>query len=64
MGVTEIHTTLQSQSIADFCKANGISQSFFYKLMKQGKAPKTMQVGKRRLISAEAAQEWRKSMEA
>ncbi len=59
-----MHQTTHAQSIQEFCQANGISQSFFYKLRKQGKAPKIMRVGRRTLISADAAQEWRKEMEA
>ena len=58
-----MNTTPHARSIAEFCNANGISQSFFYKLLKQGKAPKTMLVGRRRLISSDAEQEWRKEME-
>ncbi|NCC61987.1 MAG: transcriptional regulator [Verrucomicrobiae bacterium] len=50
-------------SINTFCKTYGISRSLFYKLDKAGKAPRTMTVGRRRLISAEAAQEWRERME-
>ena len=55
--------TVQSQSVDEFCQTNGISQSFFYKLAKQGKAPRIMKVGRRTLISAQAAEEWRKEME-
>ena len=54
---------VQAQSVDEFCQANGISQSFFYKLAKQGKAPRVMKVGRRTLISAEAANQWRKEME-
>lgn len=53
----------RAQSIDDFCKAYGISRSFFYKLKDQNKAPKTMKVGQKVLISSEAAQEWQQSME-
>ena len=50
-------------SVPEFCDAYGISKSFFYKLMRQGQAPATMQIGKRRLISSDAAEQWRKDME-
>lgn len=51
-------------TVSEFCAAHGdISRSFFYKLLKQGKAPRLMKVGSRVLISAEAAAEWRAKME-
>ncbi len=53
----------QALSIAEFCKQHSISRNLFYALKKQGLAPKTIHVGKRRLISTEAAAEWRKQME-
>lgn len=52
-------------TIQEFCFAHGgISRSFFYKLLSQGKAPRLMKVGHRTLISAEAAADWRVKMEA
>jgi len=53
----------QSCSIAEFCEQHGISRSMFYLLRGQGKAPRVMKVGRRTLVSAEAAAEWRKKME-
>ena len=51
-------------TIAEFCKAHGISKSGFYLLEKKNLTPRMMHVGtKRRLISVEAAEEWRKAME-
>jgi predicted DNA-binding transcriptional regulator AlpA len=50
-------------SIAVFCEDNGISRAHFYNLKKRGLAPKTLMVGRRRLVSDEAAAEWRRSME-
>lgn len=52
-----------AQSVNDFCKMNGISKSFFYKLQRQGKGPRIMKIGRRTLVSAEAAEEWRKTLE-
>jgi len=54
----------KAYTIDDFCKVYSISKSFFYKLMKDGRAPQIMKVGKRTLVSSEAAETWRKSMEA
>jgi predicted DNA-binding transcriptional regulator AlpA len=50
-------------SINEFCRAHGISRAMFYKLEKQGLAPRVMHVGSRRLISDEAGAEWRRRME-
>ena len=49
--------------IASFCTAHGISRSTFYNLKKDGKAPRLMHVGKRVLISREAATAWRRERE-
>jgi hypothetical protein len=51
-------------TIAEFCESHGISQAFFYLLQKQGKGPRTMRVGRRRLISMEEAQRWREKRTA
>jgi hypothetical protein len=44
-------------SIKEFCFQHDISRSKFYDLRKNGLTPKMMQVGRRRLISVEAAKE-------
>ncbi len=49
--------------IKEFCEAHHISKSHFYNLMKKDLLPKLMKVGKRILISEEAARDWRKRME-
>jgi hypothetical protein len=53
----------QSFSIEEWCALNNVSRTAFYGLLKAGLAPKTMLVGRRRLISAEAAAAWRAAME-
>jgi len=50
-------------SIPEFCRRHGISRAHFYNLSKSGRAPAVMRVGRRTLISAEAAAEWRRRME-
>ena len=50
-------------TIAQFCEAFNISEAFFYKLRKRGQGPREMEVGARRLISIEAAVEWRRQRE-
>jgi len=54
-----------SFTIPEFCANHGnISKSFFHKLVNEGKAPRITKIGRRTLISAEAAAEWRATMEA
>ena len=50
-------------SIPEFCEAHRISETFYYKLKKQGKGPREMKVGTRTLITFESAAEWRRSRE-
>jgi predicted DNA-binding transcriptional regulator AlpA len=45
--------------INEFCRRHDISRGFFYKLEKQGRAPRTVQLGTRRLIMIEDADQWR-----
>ena len=51
-------------TIAEFCLSHRIAVSMYYKLKTQGLGPREMAVGSRRLISQEAAAEWRKAREA
>jgi predicted DNA-binding transcriptional regulator AlpA len=48
-----------AMSIREFCNRHSFSLSFFYLLEERGQAPRTMQVGGRRLISVEEAARWR-----
>lgn len=50
--------------VPGFCAAHGISRSFFYRLLAEGRGPRLMKLGRRTLVSAEAAAEWRERMEA
>lgn len=49
--------------IKAFCESHRISRSFFYKLLEEGQGPRLMKLGRRILISAESAAEWRAEME-
>lgn len=51
-------------SVQEFCRAHRISRALFYVLMRNGRAPRLMRIGRRTLISAEAAAAWRRQMEA
>jgi hypothetical protein len=50
-------------SVQDFCAEHGISKPHLYKLWANGEGPAFMRVGRRRLITVEAAAAWRKRME-
>ena len=54
---------MESYSVTDFCRAHGISRALFYKLLREGCGPRVMKVGRRTLISCEAAEQWRRRME-
>lgn len=54
---------MSAQSISDFCSDHSISRTTLYELWKDGTGPRKMQVGKRILISAEAAADWRRARE-
>src|SRR5262245_49057300 len=55
---------LLAMSIPEFCRRHDISPSFYWKLQSMGLGPATMTVGNRKLISIEAAAEWRRAREA
>lgn len=52
----------QAFSIPEFCAAHRLSRAFLYQLMKDGRAPAFMKIGRRRLITVEAAADWRRRM--
>lgn len=53
----------EATSIQDFCAAHGLCRATFYNLKARGMAPKTMLVGRRRLVSTQSAAAWRRQME-
>lgn len=55
--------TKGASPVRRFCNDHGISVSHLYNLLKSGKGPAIMKVGKRTLISDEAAAAWRRRME-
>ena len=55
--------TVDAMSIKQFCQRHGISESWFYQLQRDGMAPRTIKIGKRTLITPEAAAEWRRQNE-
>jgi hypothetical protein len=53
-----------SKTIDEFCTAERISRGMYYKLKRDGKAPREMAVGTAKRISPEAQAEWRREREA
>ncbi|MCC7203113.1 MAG: hypothetical protein IT393_10700 [Nitrospirae bacterium] len=51
-------------TISDFCESHKISRAFFYQLVKAGKGPLIIRLGSKRLVTKEAAAEWRRKLEA
>jgi predicted DNA-binding transcriptional regulator AlpA len=50
-------------SVSDFCQRHQISRSHFYNLLNSHDGPRVMRVGKRTLVSREAAFDWRRKRE-
>jgi hypothetical protein len=61
--VPPIHGPPAAYSIPQFCAAHNISESFYFKLQRQGLGPAEMRLGTRVLITQEAAQQWRRERE-
>ncbi len=51
-------------SVPEFCATHRISRALFYILQRAGRGPRSFKVGRRTLISSEAAAERRKRLEA
>ena len=51
-------------TVMEFCEAHKFSPAFLYKLWKAGTGPRSVKIGRRRLITYEAAAEWRRLMES
>jgi predicted DNA-binding transcriptional regulator AlpA len=61
-GAARIATAL-AFTVPEFCEAHGISRALYYILAREGRAPASMKVGRRRLIARESAEAWRRQME-
>jgi hypothetical protein len=51
-------------TIIEFCSAHKISRSKLYELWRSGIGPRAIKIGSKNLITAEAASEWRRQLEA
>lgn len=50
-------------TVTEFAARHGISRAHLYDLLREGLGPRVMRVGRRTLISREAAADWRRAME-
>jgi hypothetical protein len=51
-------------TIHEFCRAHKISPAFYFEIKNAGLGPVEMKLGRRRMISVEAAAAWRRAREA
>ena len=61
--ITSATAAKLAYTVPQFCDGFCLSRTHFYDLLKKGRGPRTMKVGRRTLISAEAAAEWCRRME-
>lgn len=54
---------LEAYSIKGFCETHSISRAQLYKLLKEGRGPRIAHIGRKVLITREAAAEWRRNIE-
>ena len=50
-------------TIEEFCRAHRISRSLYFRMKWDGYGPREMKVGRRVLVSKEAAADWRRERE-
>jgi len=50
-------------TIKQFCESHGFSRASLYNLWNEGRGPKTVRVGRRVMITAEAAAAWRRQLD-
>ena len=53
-----------AMTVEEFCEEHRIGRTTYYRLEKEGTAPRSIKIGRRRIITSEAAAEWRSTMEA
>jgi hypothetical protein len=63
MSIIEQAPTVAAYTVDQFCAAHNICRTRLYALWGDGRGPRFMRNGSRRLISAEAAADWRRAME-
>lgn len=59
----KLHPDPPVYSVPAFCEAHGISRGYLYQLWTEGRGPRRTKLGRRTLITGEAAARWRRRME-
>lgn len=62
-GYTPGQSGRSAYTIAEFCAEHRVSRTHLYELTKAGRGPRLMKLGRRVLISVEAAADWRRQIE-
>lgn len=52
-------TPAAASNVSEFCRDHRISRGFYYQLRAAGKGPQILKLGRRTLITREAAERWR-----
>ena len=63
MNTQALQPSKLAYTVPQFCDGFNVSRTHFYSLLKEGRGPRLMKVGRRTLISAQAAADWCKRME-
>ena len=63
LNLTEVTLSKLAYTVPQFCYGFNVSKTHLYALLKENKGPRIMKVGRRTLISAQAAADWCKRME-
>jgi hypothetical protein len=61
--MSDLQKAVAAYSVNEFCATHRISLAFYYRLKRAGAGPKEMLLGRKRLISTEAAAAWRRARE-
>ena len=56
------NTSNKAYSVDEFCKSYKFGRSLFYKLLREGKGPKVIKIGRRTIIPADEAEQWFSSL--
>jgi hypothetical protein len=57
------HAARAAYTVDEFCNAHRISRSKLYELWATGKGPRFIQIGAKKIITNEAASDWRRELE-
>lgn len=57
-------TAPAAYTVPEFCTAHRISRALFYIILRDGRGPRVLKLGRKTLVTADAAADWRRRMEA